>query len=105
MALPYDIYVHVQTHTDLVALVGEKVPLTPGRKAHKGNCPFHNDTAQSLMVSAAKNIFKCFGCGAEGGPVEFLTNMHKITLADAVDTLAADLARAGAAGPQAAAHG
>jgi DNA primase len=26
----------------------------------------------SFMVSPVKNIFKCFGCGMEGGPIEFL---------------------------------
>jgi len=77
MALPYDINHDVQTQADLVALIGQYLTLTPGRKAHKGNCPFHEDTQQSLMVMAGKNIFKCFGCGQEGGPVEFTMMMNK----------------------------
>ena len=28
--------------------------------------------SHSFMISPAKNIFKCFGCGKEGGPVEFI---------------------------------
>jgi len=91
MALPYDTYYYVQTHADLLSLIGQYLPLTPGRKAHKGSCPFHDDTLQSLMVSAEKNIFKCFGCGAEGGPVEFLMKQKKLRPEDAVRSLAATL--------------
>jgi len=87
MALSYDTYYTVQTHSDLVSLIGQYLLLTAGRKAFKGNCPFHEDQVQSLMVSAEKNIFKCFGCGAEGGPVEFIMQMNKVPLADAVATL------------------
>ena len=88
MALPYDTYYTVQTHSDLVSLVGQYIQLTPGRKAYKGHCPFHDDSHRSLMVSGEKNIFKCFGCGAEGGPVEFFMQMTKLPLADAVNKLA-----------------
>jgi DNA primase len=37
----------------------------------KGNCPFHPDTAGSFMVYPSKKIFKCFGCGFEGGAAAF----------------------------------
>lgn len=87
MALPYDIYYSVQKNSDLVYLIGQYLQLSPGRKAHKGTCPFHNDGGQSLMVSSDKNIFKCFGCGAEGGPVEFLMALKKQSLDEAVKSL------------------
>jgi DNA primase len=37
------------------------------------------------MVSPDKNIFKCFGCGKEGGPVEFLMDIEGIKLEEAVN--------------------
>jgi DNA primase len=87
MALPDETYYNVQTNSDLVYLVGQYLQLSPGRKAHKGTCPFHDDPAQSLMVSPDKNIFKCFGCGKEGGPVEFLKDIKGIKLEEAVNQL------------------
>lgn len=57
--------------SELVLLISGYVKLSEGRKVLKGNCPFHNDQSESFMVYPAREIFKCFGCGLEGGPNEF----------------------------------
>lgn len=57
---------------DLVEIASKHILLQQSRKALKGRCPFHNDETTSLMIIAQSNYFKCMGCGAEGGPVEFL---------------------------------
>ena len=62
-----------KTNTDIVSIVSKYVLLNESRNILKGNCPFHQDSGNSLMVSPIKNIFKCFGCGKEGGPYEFIT--------------------------------
>jgi len=59
------------TPTELVQLISTYIKLAEGRKMLKGNCPFHNDQSESFMVYPAKAIFKCFGCGLEGGLPEF----------------------------------
>lgn len=33
-----------------------------------GRCPFHEDDTASLVVTPAKNLWHCFGCGIGGGP-------------------------------------
>ena len=30
-------------------------------------CPFHDDKDPSLKVNTSRNVYKCFGCGANGG--------------------------------------
>ncbi|WP_158995137.1 CHC2 zinc finger domain-containing protein [Mucilaginibacter sp. L196] len=57
--------------TAFIQLIATYVRLEESRKMLKGNCPFHNDTAGSFMVYPSKEIFKCFGCGLEGGAAEF----------------------------------
>ena len=57
--------------TALVSLISKHVQLQESRKILKGNCPFHEDNAESFMVYPAKDLFKCFGCGLEGGTQEF----------------------------------
>lgn len=67
----------MNTSTSILHLIGQYVNLQPGRKAWKGNCPFHADENLSLMVAPEKNTFKCFGCGIEGGPAEFLNRIDR----------------------------
>lgn len=61
---------------NLVEIVSKHVLLQQSRKALKGRCPFHKDETTSLMVIPASNVFKCFGCGVEGGPIEFLMHLE-----------------------------
>ena len=44
------------------------IALTQSNKDRLGKCPFHEDHEASLVVTPAKNLFHCFGCGAAGGP-------------------------------------
>jgi len=60
------------TQADLVQIVSQYTSLQEGRKVMKGNCPFHEDLNFSFKVYPSNNIFKCFACGLEGGPAEFL---------------------------------
>ena len=41
---------------------------------HRALCPFHNDTNPSLTFSVRKNRYRCFVCGACGGPIDLV--MH-----------------------------
>ncbi len=53
-----------------------------------GLCPFHNEKTPSFTVSPAKNIFKCFGCGKGGNPVQFLMEHDSLTFPEALRYLA-----------------
>ena len=45
---------------------------------HKALCPFHNDSNPSLTFSVRKNRYRCFVCGASGGPIDLVMNyLHK----------------------------
>ena len=52
-----------------------------------GRCPFHEDREASLVVTPEKNLFHCFGCGAAGGPVDWVMRMEKISFRHAVELL------------------
>ena len=45
---------------------------------HRALCPFHNDSNPSLTFSVRKNRYRCFVCGASGGPIDLVMNyLHK----------------------------
>ena len=53
-----------------------------------GLCPFHDEKTPSFTVSPSKNIYKCFGCGKGGGPVQFLMEHDSLTFPEAITALA-----------------
>ena len=74
--------------TDIVDLVGQYVALKKRGREFVGLCPFHDDKHPSMTVSAGKQIFKCFVCGAGGGVFNFLVLYEKLTFPQAVKSLA-----------------
>lgn len=54
-----------------------------------GLCPFHNEKTPSFNVNPARNIYKCFGCGVGGDPVNFLMELEQLSFPDAIRRLAA----------------
>lgn len=53
-----------------------------------GLCPFHDEKTPSFTVSPSKNIYKCFGCGKGGGPVQFLMEHDSMSFPEAIRSLA-----------------
>ena len=56
----------------------------------KGCCPFHNEKTPSFYVNEDKGFYHCFGCGAHGDAIRFLTELDGLSFMDAVKTLAAE---------------
>lgn len=73
---------------DIVDIIGSAITLKRKGTNHEGLCPFHNEKTPSFMVSPAKGIYKCFGCGAGGNAVNFIINHHKKTYPEAIEYLA-----------------
>ncbi len=74
--------------TNIVDLIGTYLALKPQGKDLVGLCPFHNDRRPSMSVSPAKQIFKCFACGAGGDAIKFIMLKEKMTFPEAVKYLA-----------------
>lgn len=72
----------------IVDVVQDFVTLKRRGVNYLGNCPFHNEKTPSFTVSPAKNIFKCFGCGKGGNPVNFIMEHEKISYYEALKLLA-----------------
>ena len=63
------------------------VELKRGGKDWLGRCPFHEDDTASLVVSPAKNLWHCFGCGAAGGPIDWVMKARGVSFRHAVELL------------------
>ncbi len=69
-------------------VVGDYVHLKRAGVNYKGPCPFHDEKTPSFVVSPAKGIYKCFGCGASGNSVKFVMEHEKISFPEAIKILA-----------------
>jgi DNA primase len=73
---------------DIVDVVGRHVQLKKGGQNFLGLCPFHSEKSPSFTVSASKQFFHCFGCGAHGTAIGFLMEHRGLGFIDAVRELA-----------------
>jgi len=74
--------------TDIVEVIGTRVPLKRQGKEFSARCPFHDERSPSFTVSQTKQFYHCFGCGAHGTAISFLMNYDRLEFLDAVDELA-----------------
>lgn len=78
----------LNARSDIVDVVSRYVPLKRQGANYFGLCPFHNEKSPSFSVSADKQIFHCFGCGAGGGVISFIMRIEGLEFRDAVSFLA-----------------
>ena len=74
--------------SDIVEVVQDFVSLKKRGVNYLGNCPFHNEKTPSFTVSPGKQIYKCFGCGKGGSPVNFIMEHESLTYVEALKFLA-----------------
>jgi DNA primase catalytic core len=63
------------------------IELKKSGKDWLGRCPFHEDDTASLVVTPAKNLWHCFGCGVGGGPIDWVIKRQGVSFRHAVELL------------------
>src|ERR1700754_4555921 len=79
----------LRLRTSLSALIGRSVKLQKAGREFKACCPFHKEKTPSFTVNDDKHFYHCFGCGAHGDAIRFLTDARGLDFLDAVKELAA----------------
>ncbi|MCG6200429.1 DNA primase [Psychromonas antarctica] len=78
--------------TDIVDFIDSRVKLKKKGKDYRACCPFHNgNNNSSFSVSADKQFYHCFNCGASGNVLTFIMEYDGIEFVDAIETLAEQL--------------
>jgi DNA primase len=79
----------LRARTTLSAVISPSVKLIRAGREFKACCPFHNEKTPSFTVNDEKGFYHCFGCGAHGDAIRFLTDQRGLPFMDAVKDLAA----------------
>jgi DNA primase len=86
--IPQTFIDEVVARSDIVEIIGARVPLKKSGREFKACCPFHNEKSPSFWVSPDKQFYHCFGCGVHGTAIGFLIAYEKLGFLDAVADLA-----------------
>jgi len=87
--IPEHLLEQIAQANDIVDVISGYFPLKRAGSAYKARCPFHQEKTASFNVNPARQIFKCFGCGAGGGVFKFVELYENVNFPEAVKRLAA----------------
>lgn len=82
--IPDAVVEEVRQRADIVAIIGELVPLKRAGKDYRALCPFHDERTPSFYVVPSKSFYTCFGCGASGDVFSFVRQKLGLDFGEAV---------------------
>ncbi|WP_432200524.1 DNA primase [Erythrobacter sp. W53] len=74
----------------LSTLIGRTVRVQKAGREFKACCPFHDEKTPSFTINDAKGFYHCFGCGAHGDAIRWMTDHQGMGFMDAVKDLAVE---------------
>ena len=78
----------IYSAANIVEVVSDYVTLKRKGASYMACCPFHNEKTPSFVVSPAKGLFKCFGCGKGGNAVTFVMEHENVSYPEALKIVA-----------------
>ena len=80
----------LRSRITLSGVIMRTTKLTRAGREWKACCPFHNEKTPSFTVNDEKGFYHCFGCGAHGDAIRWMTDQRGLEFMDAVKELAAE---------------
>ncbi len=78
----------IKERLNIVDLLGTYLKLDKAGKNMKACCPFHHEKTPSFFVSAERDSYYCFGCGAKGDIFTFVQEFEGLDFFGALKLLA-----------------
>ena len=79
---------NLKSHLDVVDIISQFLELKKTGANFKACCPFHGEDTPSFVVSPAKQIYHCFGCGVGGDSIKFVMEYEKLSYPESLEKLA-----------------
>jgi DNA primase len=88
MGFTPDFLDEIRNRVPVSEVVGARVRLIKKGREHSGLCPFHGEKTPSFTVNDDKGFYHCFGCGAHGDVIKFITETESLSFPEVVERLA-----------------
>lgn len=80
----------LRSRISLSGVIGRTVRVQKAGREFKACCPFHNEKTPSFTINDEKGFYHCFGCGAHGDVIRWMTDHQGLPFMDAVKELAVE---------------
>ena len=78
----------LRTRVTLSSVIMRTTKLQRAGREWRACCPFHDEKTPSFYVNDQKGFYHCFGCGAHGDVIRWMTDQRGLQFLDAVKELA-----------------
>jgi DNA primase len=80
----------LRARVTLSGVIGRTTRIQKAGREWKACCPFHNEKTPSFTINDEKGFYHCFGCGAHGDVIRWMTDQRGLQFMDAIKELAAE---------------
>jgi DNA primase len=80
----------LRARVTLSSVIQRTTKIQKAGREWKACCPFHNEKTPSFTINDEKGFYHCFGCGAHGDVIRWMTDQRGLAFMDAVKELAAE---------------
>jgi len=79
----------IKAANDIASVVAERgIELKKKGRVLVARCVFHEEKTASMTITPSRGLYHCFGCGAAGDVIGFVTKYDKVSFGGALNTLA-----------------
>ncbi len=90
MRITSDFFELLRTKISVSEVAAKNISLTRKGVEYSGLCPFHSEKSPSFTINDHKRFYHCFGCGAHGDVIKFVSETSGLSYKESAIKLATE---------------